>query len=383
MSVTRITGVLLAVACVLSVSTLRGEEPPASWQQQIQAAVDQALAEKRMPGCVVCIGNCKGVVYQKASGFKQLKPSRRPMTEDTVFDLASLTKPIATATSVMLLVEQGKVKLDEPVANYLPAFAANGKEQVTIEHLLLHTSGLIADNSLNDYADGAAKAMQRVMALKLRAPAGKRFDYSDMGYIVLAEVVRKVSGKSVAEFSRQHIFKPLGMKETMYLPDAALRQRAAPTQQRPAGGKWMQGEVHDPRAYRLDGVAGHAGLFSTAADLAIYARMMLQQGKLGDVTVMQPETWRQMIRPRNVTSRSGKTWRRAAGWDVLSGYSSNRGAGMSRAAFGHGGFTGTGIWMDPQRDLFVIFLSNRVHPDGKGSVNRLIGEIGGIALKAN
>jgi len=358
---------------------LRGAENSQTGRE-VAALVEKALQEKRMPGCVVCIGNSKGVVYQQAFGHKRVQPAREAMTVRTVFDLASLTKPIATATSVMLLIERGKIKPDEPVATYLPAFAANGKKAVTVEHLLLHTSGLIADNSLKDYAGGPQRAMDKIMALKLRAPAGRRFDYSDMGFIVLAEIVRQVSGRNVAEFARDNIFKPLGMKETMYLPGESLQARAAPTQQRP-GGAWMQGEVHDPRAARLGGVAGHAGLFSTAADLSRYARMMLQQGALDNTQVMKPATWRQMTQARNVTSRSGATWQRAWGWDVQTGYSSNRGAGMSATAFGHGGFTGTGIWLDPQKDIFVIFLSNRVHPDGKGSVNRLIGAIGGVAVR--
>jgi len=382
-AVPQLAAMLLVMLLTVSgaAQQLDAADQPPGWQQEISAAVEQAVAQKRMPGCVVCIGNAKGVVYQQAFGLKQIKPSPKAMTVDTVFDLASLTKPIATATSVMLLVQQGKIKLSEPVATYLPAFAANGKHRVTIRQLLLHTSGLIADNSLKDYEDGAAAAMKHIMALKLRAPAGQRFDYSDMGFIVLAEVVQQVSGKSVAEFAHANIFAPLGMKETMYLPHAALRTRAAPTQQRPPGGSWMQGEVHDPRAFKLHGVAGHAGLFSTAADLSVYARMMLFKGKLGDVTVLKPATWREMTRGQPVPHRSGKTWQRGLGWDVLSGYSSNRGAGMSDTAFGHGGFTGTGIWIDPQSDLFVIFLSNRVHPDGKGSVNLLIGAIGSIAVK--
>jgi CubicO group peptidase (beta-lactamase class C family) len=174
------------------------------------------------------------------------------------------------------------------------------------------------------------------------------------------------------------------MEETTYLPGDALKQRAAPTEQREE--RWMQGEVHDPRAYKLGGIAGHAGLFSTAEDLAIYASAMLGKGEYDGVRILQEETWKNMTTPRKVPGRlkNGDPYegQRALGWDVQTGYSSNRGEKMSNAAFGHGGFTGTGIWIDPEKDLFVIFLSNRVHPDGKGLVNPLIGRIGSIAVEA-
>jgi CubicO group peptidase (beta-lactamase class C family) len=352
--------------------------------QEIDRAVEAALGEGKMPGCVVCLGRRGKIALLKAYGQRRLEPNQEKMTTDTVFDLASLTKPIATATSAMILVEQGKLKLDAPVASYLPAFAANGKEAVTVEQLLLHTSGLIPDNAIGDYQDGPAKAIQRVLALNPQTTPGEQFAYSDMGFVVLAELVAKVSGQNVHQFSQEHIFQPLGMKETMYLPNDVLRQRAAPTEQR--NGQWMQGEVHDPRAYKLGGIAGHAGLFSTASDLALFASAMLGRGSYENVQLMNEATWQEMTTPRKVTSRlrngGTSTGLRGLGWDMRTGYSSNRGEGMSDAAFGHGGFTGTGLWIDPERDLFVIFLSNRVHPDGKGSVNPLIGRIGTIAVEA-
>lgn len=350
----------------------------------IDDEVAQAIADEKLPGCVVCIGRRGKIALLKAYGNKRLEPETAPMTTDTLFDLASLTKPIATATSAMLLIEQGKLKLGEPVATYLPEFAQNGKETVTVEQLFIHTSGLIPDNALADYNDDRAKAIERICALKLQTLPGERFAYSDVGFIVLGELVQKLSGKNVHEFSREHIFEPLGMQETMYLPSDELKQRAAPTEQRE--GKWMLGEVHDPRAFKMDGIAGHAGLFSTAEDLAIYASMMLGRGEYEGVRVLKQETWENMTTPRKVPGRKndGEAYegQRALGWDVKTGYSTNRGEGMSRAAFGHGGFTGTGIWIDPEKDLFVIFLSNRVHPDGKGAVNPLIGRVGKIAVDA-
>ncbi len=199
--------------------------------------------------------------------------------------------------------------------------------------------------------------------------------YSDVGFIVLAELIERVSGQTVHEFSQQKLFKPLGMTETGYLPAEALQVRAAVTQQR--DGHWMAGEVHDPRAFALAGVAGHAGLFSTASDLATYCQMLLNSGTMGGTTIMQPATVATMTAAQEVPSGF-----RTLGWDMRSPYSSNRGDFFSKSAFGHGGFTGTSMWIDPDQQLFVIFLSNRVHPDGNGSVNSIAGRIGTIAAAA-
>jgi uncharacterized protein YbbC (DUF1343 family) len=342
---------------------------------RIDRIVAEGIREGQMPGCVVAIGRSGKIVWWQAYGHRRLEPKPERMTPDTVFDMASLTKPIATATSVMMLIEQGKIGLQQPVAKYLPEFGQNGKREITVFQLLTHQGGLIPDNALADYDDGPEKAWERICALKPYVAPGSKFVYTDVGYIVLGELIRRVSGKSVHEFSRAHVFGPLGMSETGYLPDEALRKRAAPTEKR--GGKWMLGEVHDPRAYRLEGVAGHAGLFSTAEDLAIYAQMMLGRGHYGTVRVLEERTVAEMTRAFPVSSG-----RRGLGWDMRTGYSSNRGASFSRRAFGHGGFTGTVLWVDPELELFVIFLSNRLHPDGKGAVNRLAGRIGTVAADA-
>jgi uncharacterized protein YbbC (DUF1343 family)/CubicO group peptidase (beta-lactamase class C family) len=341
----------------------------------IDDLVAEGLKENRMPGAVVAVGRQGKIVFLKAYGHKQLQPEKVEMTTDTLFDMASITKPVATASSIMLLMQDGKLHPRDLVADYIPEFANNGKEQITIYQLLTHQGGLIPDNALRDYQDGPDKAMERVYALGLRAEPGTQFIYTDVGFIVLAEIVKRVSGLNVHEFSQQRIFQPLGMTETGYLPDESLQARAATTQQRQ--GRWMRGEVHDPRAYLMEGVAGHAGLFSTAEDLAVYAQMMLSGGTYGNVEVMKPETVALMTRSYTVPRGL-----RGLGWDALSGYSSNRGENFSSRAFGHGGFTGTTFWVDPELDLFVIFLSNRVHPDGKGLVNPLAGRIGTAAAAA-
>ncbi len=341
----------------------------------IDDVVEQGLRYERMPGCVVLVGYRSRIAWLKSYGSRQLKPDVVPMTTDTVFDLASLTKPIATATSIMLLIEDGLVELDAPAAKYIPEFGNTGKEVITIRQLLTHQSGLLPDNSIRDYQDGHVQAFQRIHKLDLRADPGTRFMYSDVGFIVLGEIVERVSGKSLDAFAKERIFTPLGMSETGFNPEAAIRKRAAPTQER--NGKWMRGEVHDPRAYKLGGVAGHAGLFSAAEDLARYAQMLVNDGILGESRILKPETCLLMTTSQKVSSGI-----RTLGWDRRTGYSSNRGDLFSEQAFGHGGFTGTALWIDPAQEMFVIFLSNRVHPDGKGSVNSLAGRIGTIAAAA-
>ncbi|MEI8019921.1 MAG: serine hydrolase, partial [Schlesneria sp.] len=223
-----------------------------------------------------------------------------------------------------------------------------------------------------DYQNGPIEAMQKIYGLKLQNPVGTKFVYSDVNFILLGDLVKRVSGKSVHEFSQQEIFKPSGMRETGYLPNLELKARSAPTQKR--DGLWIQGEVHDPRAFKLEGVAGHAGLFSTADDMAIYATMMLGDGRIGDTQILMPETVKLMTRGNQVSSGI-----RGLGWDKQTSFSINKGEQLTETAYGHGGFTGTVLWIDPEQDLFFIFLSNRVHPDGKGSVNQLAGKLATIA----
>jgi CubicO group peptidase (beta-lactamase class C family) len=360
----------------------------------IDDIIAKGIADKKMPGCVVAFGRQGKLAWLKAYGNKRVEWEGEPaaaMTVDTVFDLASLTKPIATATSVMQLVEQGKLKLDEPVASYLGDFARTGdraadeqKSEVTVKQLLVHTAGLIADNAIGDYEQGMEEARRRLLALKLKTPAGQNFVYSDVNFITLGLLIEKVSGQNVHEFSQAHIFAPLGMKETTFIPREDLKKRTAPTQRR--NNAWMQGEVHDPRAYKLDGIAGHAGLFGSASDLAKYASAMLNRGEYQGVRILKEETWKLMTTPNTVPAKrnNGDSYEglRGLGWDMKTGFSTNGGSGRSATAFGHGGFTGTVIWIDPEQDWFFIFLSNRVHPDGKGLVNPLAGEIATVISAA-
>ena len=339
---------------------------------RIDAVVEDSIKRHQLPGAVVLVSREGKIAFRKAFGSRSLQPTETPMTVDTVFDLASLTKPIATATSVMILLERGKLRLSDQIKAHLPDFAANGKDQITVEQLLLHTSGLIADNPLGDYNDGPEKAFERIFNLKPRTEPGTKFTYSDVNYIVLGKLVEHLAGEPLDVFSRKNVFEPLGLSETTFKPGEPLMRRSAPTEQR--DGHWMQGEVHDPRSFKLGGVAGHAGLFSTADDLAVYAQTLLDDGAYQGRRILSPATVRLMTTPRPVPGGQ-----RALGWDIQTSYSSNRGELFSAGSFGHTGFTGTSIWIDPRSRTAVIFLSNRVHPDGTGNVTRVRGQVATLA----
>lgn len=367
--------VALAGACpqVAAQTDASHTGPRMAFADQVRGIIASAIAERKMPGCVLAVGNSQGDLFVEAYGNKRMEPTEEPMTIDTVFDMASITKPVATATAIMKLLEQGRLRRNDTVSSFFPSFASNDKQKITIQDLLLHTSGLIPDNAMSDYADGPEIAWQRICDLKLSAPIGTAFKYSDVNFIVLGKIVEHVSGQTLDAFAREAIFTPLGMLETGFNPSPELRARAAPTEKR--DGEWIQGQVHDPRAHALGGVAGHAGLFSTARDMAIYARMMLHQGQhptISTRTLASP-TVRSMTAAYRVP-----TGFRGLGWDKQTGFSTNRGDLLSPSAFGHGGFTGTVLWIDPELDLYFIFLSNRVHPSGDGSVNGLAGRIANL-----
>lgn len=333
----------------------------------IEPRVEQAIEQGDLPGAVVCLADSKRIRYLKAIGNRWVEPRVVPMTTDTVFDLASITKPVATATSVAMLFQAGQIEYDARVSKYLPEFRGNDKEAITVRQCLLHTSGLIPDNALSDYSESDEETWQRICDLKLRNPPGAAFSYSDVGFIVLGKLVERVSQKPLDQFARERIFDAFGMSETGFNPAAVLQQRAAPTEKQ--NGQWLCGSVHDPRSAKMGGVAGHAGLFSTASDLVIYGQQLLSALR-GQSDWVKQSTARMMTEPHQVP-RGSRTY----GWDHRSPYSSNRGTELSDAAFGHGGFTGTVLWIDPEQDLIFVFLSSRLHPDGKGSVNRLAGQI--------
>ena len=361
---------------------------------QLDAVIDAEIAQHHLPGAVVLVGRKGRIIWNKSYGSRAVEPAREPMTVDTIFDLASLTKIVATATSILILVERGKVRLAAPVSTYIPELKGEGRETITIEQLLTHRSGYAPDFDLRERWSGYDEAIKRLIKEPLRNPPGTRFVYSDIGFITLGEVVKRVSGLPLDQFAKQNIFQPLGMHDTGFLPAASLRARIAPTEKRRGqlsylgdtptnlgaeGDVWLRGQVHDPTAYRMNGVAGHAGLFSTAKDLAIYCQMILNGGSYGSVRLLSPLSVAEMTRPRLVTNNGGT---RGLGWDINTSFSSNRGELFPLGSFGHTGFTGTSIWIDPATEMFVIFLSNRVHPDGKGDVGPLRGRVATIVAGA-
>jgi len=338
--------------------------------------VESAIAEHQLPGAVIFVGHGDVPVTLKAYGSRALVPAQERMTTDTVFDVASLTKVVATTTSVMQLLEQGRLRLSDRVSTFIPEFGRYGKEEVTIRHLLTHVSGLRPDLDLSLEFSGSDEAIRRASEEVLDAAPGERFVYSDINFFLLGDIVRRVSGETLDVYAKRHVFEPLGMKDTMFTPPASLRGRIAPTEPcaplawpcSVPGATMLRGVVHDPTARRMGNVAGHAGLFSTAADLARFCRMLLRGGELDGVRVLSPLTVALMTSP---ASPPGHRTVRGLGWDIDSTFSANRGELLPRGSFGHTGFTGTSLWIDPATKIFVVFLSNRVHPDGKGDVTPL------------
>ncbi|PYS72181.1 MAG: hypothetical protein DMF73_08955, partial [Acidobacteria bacterium] len=360
----------------------------------MDAVIQAAIGKKELPGAVVLVGRHGKIVWRKAYGARAVEPQREPMTTDTIFDLASLTKVVATTTSIMILIEQGKIRLGDSVVQFIPEMKGEGRDAITIEQLLTHMTGFAPDFDLRDRWTGYDEAIKRLYREPLRSQPGTRFVYSDINYVALGEVVHRVSGLMLDEFARRNIFGPLGMRDTGFRPDPKLRPRIAPTEKRRGqmnylgdsgadagseGELWLRGEVHDPTSFRMGGVAGHAGLFSTADDLAIFGQTLLNGGVYNGARVLSPLTIAIMTQPHAV-SESGAA--RGLGWDIASSFATNKGDLFPLGSFGHTGFTGTSIWIDPASDSFVIFLSNRVHPDGKGDVGPLRGRVASIVASS-
>jgi uncharacterized protein YbbC (DUF1343 family)/CubicO group peptidase (beta-lactamase class C family) len=325
----------------------------------VDAIIQQAIQERQIPGAVVLIGHDGQVVYRKAFGNRALEPRREAMTVDTIFDLASLTKVIATTTSMMQLVERGKIRVGDTVAKYLPEFAQNGKEDITVRQLLTHYAGLAPDLDLQTPWQGKETAYKMAFAEKPETSPGAGLVYSDIGFIVVGALVEKVSGESLNHYVESHVFAPLKMAHTRYLPPKAWRAKIAPTQF-DDHNHMLRGEVHDPTALRMGGVAGHAGLFSTADDLAKFAQALLNGGG----GILSPVTVEKMTTPEQPPTATGV---RGFGWDIDSPFSSNRGNLLPVGSYGHTGFTGTSIWIDPTTRSYIILLTNAVHPRGEGN----------------
>ena len=343
---------------------------------EMDAAILGAIASNKCPGGVLWLEH-GGATYHKAFGNRALVPEREPMTEDTIFDAASLTKVVACTPAVMLLVERGQVQLDAPVRTYIPEFTGGDRDAITIRQLLTHVSGLPPDVETRTDWQGQAEAVRKACAIKLQSMPGTVFKYSDINFFLLGEIVQRVSRTPLEVFVQREIYAPLKMTDTGYLPPREKLPRIAPTEV--VNGQPYRGVVHDPTARHMGGVAGHAGLFTTAPDLARYARMLTKLGELDGVRIFKPETVQWMTR---VQTPPGISAKRGLGWDIDSNFSGPRGALFPVGSYGHTGWTGGSLWIDPQSQTFVIFLSNRNHPTEAGSVVALRHQLGTLAAEA-
>jgi len=363
------TSKIAVLLMVLLASHLKAQEDPEF--RQIDRIVEGGIAAKKFPGAVVIAGHKGKIIFHKAYGNSSLIPAPEAMTEDTIFDLASLTKVLATAPAIMQLYEQGRFQLNDPVAQYLPQFAANGKQDITIRQLLTHYSGLPPDVSLDDPWEGKEEGLRRAFAATPVTAPGVQFRYSDINFIVLGALVEKLSGLTLDQYQQRYLAQPLGVEHMRFLPPESWRSHIAPTQY--DHGVMLRGVVHDPTSRRMGGVAGHAGLFSTAGDVAIYAQNLLDRlaGRPSHFPLQQL-TLEKMTTPAQPATGTAL---RGLGWDIDSPFSSNRGELFPVGSFGHTGFTGTSLWMDPTSDTYVVFMSNAVYPNGPTGINAIRGAV--------
>jgi len=371
---------VVEIILLLSLCTVTGCQPSATkLAREKLKAIDEIVAgeigQGSFPGAVVLVGRGQKILYRRAFGNQMITPRKEAMSEDTVFDIASLTKPVATAASIMILRDRGKIKLSDFVRQYLPAFACEGKEEARIEHLLTHTSGLPAYTSASELKEQFGspcpdKVIEKICSLKAMSEPGRELRYSCLGYITLAKIVEIVSGKKVDQFAEENIFAPLKMNRTTYNPPESWNDNVAATEL--VDGKPLRGTVHDPLAQLMDGISGNAGVFSTADDLAVFCRMLLNSGTYNGKRILSPQSVRLLT---TVVSHG-----RACGFDVQSSYSWIKGGSASETAFCHSGYTGTSIVCDPEGKAYLIILANRAHPDDKGTVKPLRTKVADLAF---
>lgn len=324
----------------------------------VKVAIEEAVA----PGVAIAVGRNGHIAYMKGYGYIDWNQPGSPAVDtNTLYDLASLTKVIATTTLAMILEEAGQLDLNRTVASYLPEFNSPEKAQITVKQLLTHSGGLEAGANIYRTARGRDQYLAQINARPLQYTPGTSMIYSDWDMILLQLVMERITGKTLDVLASEKIFRPLGMIDTQFQPPISLRPRIAPTQVDDARGGLLWGTVHDENAWAMGGVAGHAGLFSTAKDLALFSMMILNGGEgVNGVRIVKPATIARW------TARQGKESTRTLGWDSPEGGSS-AGQFFSPWSFGHTGFTGTSIWIDPEKDLFVVVLTNRVNPTGNNT----------------
>ncbi|MBU0913959.1 MAG: beta-lactamase family protein [Gammaproteobacteria bacterium] len=381
----KIKSILFFLLCAVSFAVLAAEP-----YDRIAPLVEKAIADKQLPGAVVLIGQGDKVLYRKAFGFITYSPAAAVTTTDTVFDLASLTKPLVTTTLIMQLVEQGELRLTDPVGKYLQQLNDAEVKRITLLQLLTHSSGLADGFDRREFWQGKAELDGALVKLKLKTKPDQQFVYSDIGFILLGLVVEQITKQPLDLLAEQRIFQPLRMKDSRYLPldkpsqDVTYVQRIAPTENLQGDADYqkllpnyaqpyLHAVVHDPTALRLGGVAGHAGVFGTADDLALFAQMLLNGGELKGQRVLSPLAIQRVLTPVVIGNQS-----RALGWDMQTAYSAPRGDLLPAGSFGHTGFTGTSIWLDPASRTYIILLSNRVHPNRDTSVTDLRARLANI-----
>jgi uncharacterized protein YbbC (DUF1343 family)/CubicO group peptidase (beta-lactamase class C family) len=357
-----------ALLCLLTIAGVVAQVPaPESWSGAKAAAheIERAIAAGRLPGAVLLVGTGARIVHLAAYGNRAEVPARESMTVDTIFDAASLTKIVATTSALMRLYEDGKISIDDPVSKYLPEYTYD----ITVRQLLTHYSGLRPDVDLKPEWAGYETGVAKAIADKPTGPPNKNFVYSDINFILLGEIVRRVSGEPLPSFVQRTVFQPLGMLDTSFTPSASLRARIAPTEQYPGMSEPLRGVVHDETTRFMSGVAGHAGLFTTASDLSRWCQMLLSQGSYGGRQLFAPQTVALFTSPQ---SPPGMADIRGLGFDIDSRYSGNRGdLYPPGSGFGHTGFTGTSLWIDPRSNSFVILLANSVHPYRRPAITPL------------
>lgn len=389
---------LVILCLILTVSQSQTQSLPIAHPEEVgmssarlgllKTVINAAIDHKDFPGAAIIVARKGKIVFREALGSSQWIPEKRTMNINMIFDLASITKPVATATSIMLLVEQGKIRLLDKVKDFVPDFsvytdeAGKPGEDARIWHLLTHTSGLPPYTNAQEVEKKFGRPcptdslVKHIARLKKTDPPGTAFHYSCLGFITLASIIHQISGQTIAEFSAESIFKPLKMSHTFYDPPKQFRSLCVPTEV--IDGKPLIGVVHDPLARLQNGISGNAGLFSTVDDLAIFAQMLLNHGEFQGVRILSPLTVERMTEVHPAVSFAG----RGLGWDLNSDYSTNGGDIFGPQSFGHTGYTGTSIWIDPESETFVIFLTNRVHPDDRGAIISLRSRVANIVASA-
>ena len=381
---------LILLAAVLNAQSLKVVSPGTENMDihRLQLAdqiIEKAITDSIIPGAVLLVARNNKIVYRKAYGYRELVPAKRKMEINTIFDMASVTKPVATATSAMILLERGQLRLKDRVSDFLPQFKHKNRfgKPIRIIHLLTHTSGLPPYAPVKELKEkygspNPDSLIAYIGRLPLEHEPGTYFKYSCLNFITLQNIIQTITGQTLKAFSEQNIFKPLGMHDTFFLPPKNKIKRCAATEMQP-DGTVLLGVVHDPLARVMNGgISGNAGLFSTADDLAIFSAMMLNDGTWHGKRIMSKRTVEKMIS----IPKGFEPFGRALGWDVSSDYNSNIGDLFGNRAYGHTGYTGTSITIDPQSKTVIILLTNRVHPHDTGSVVRLRGQIANIVASS-